>query len=191
MGGAGRQEQLALGEVPNVASRLQGLAEPNTMAISAATYRLVQGFFACQAWGEHTLRGVSQPLNVYRVLGESGVHSRLDMVSARGLTPLVGREQEVGLLLDRWEQAKAGHGQVILLTGDAGIGKSRLVRVLKDHLAHEPHVRWECRSVSYYQNTALYPLTDLLQRTLQWQPDETPEEKISKLEQTLRQYRLP
>ena len=161
------------------------------MAISAATYRLVQGFFDCQAWGEHTLRGVSQPLNVYRVLGESGVHSRLDLVSTRGLTPLVGREHEVGLLLEGWEHVKTGHGHVVLLTGDAGIGKSRLVQRLKDHVTNEPHVRWECRSVSYYQNTALYPLTDLLQRTLQWQPDATSDEKIGKLEQTLRQYRLP
>jgi hypothetical protein len=129
MGGEGRQEQLALGEVPNIASRIEGLAAPNTITISAATYRLVEGFFDCQALGEHTLRGVSQPLNVYRVLGESGVHSRLDIASARGLTPLVGRESEVTLLLERWEQVKAGQGQVILLTGDAGVGKSRLVQM--------------------------------------------------------------
>jgi len=96
MGDAGRQEQLALGEVPNLAARLQGLAEPNTLAISEATYHLVEGYFTCEALREQTLRGVSQPLNVYRVLGASGVHSRLDIVSVRGLTPLVGREQEVG-----------------------------------------------------------------------------------------------
>jgi class 3 adenylate cyclase/predicted ATPase len=191
MGGQGRQEQLALGEVPNIASRIQGLAEPNTIAISAATYRLVQGFFACQAWGEHTLRGVSQPLNVYRILGESGVHSRLDLVSTRGLTPLVGREQEVGLLLERWEQVKTGHGHVVLLTGDAGIGKSRLVQRLKDHVTNEPHVRWECRSSAYYQNTALFPLTDFFQRLLRFHAEESPDEKLEKLEQALSQYRLP
>jgi class 3 adenylate cyclase len=168
MGGAQRQEQLAFGETPNIAARIQGLAEPNTIAISAATYRLVQGFFDCQAWGEHTLRGVAQPLNVYRVLGESGVHSRLDIVSTRGLTPLVGREQEVGLLLDRWNQVKDGHGQVVLLTGDAGIGKSRLVQTLKDHVANEPHVRWECRSFPYFENTALFPLTDLFHLILKF-----------------------
>src|SRR5712692_2609681 len=122
MGGVGRQEQLALGEVPNIASRIEGLATPNTVAISEVTYRLVEGYFTCEALGEHTLRGVSQPLKVYRVLGTSGVHSRLDIASARGLTPLVGREQEVGLLLERWEQVKAGHGHVVLLSGDAGIG---------------------------------------------------------------------
>jgi predicted ATPase len=86
---------------------------------------------------------------------------------------------------------KAGHGHVALLTGDAGVGKSRLVQVLKDHVAHEPHMRWECRSAEYYQNTALFPLTDLFQRILQWQLDETPEEKLGQLEQALSQYRLP
>jgi predicted ATPase len=109
----------------------------------------------------------------------------------RGLTPLVGREQEVGLLVERWAQAKSGQGQVVLLSGDAGIGKSRLVQMLKEHVANEPHIRWECRSLPYYQNTALYPLTDLFQRTLQWQQDETPDEKLGKLEHALSQYRLP
>jgi class 3 adenylate cyclase/predicted ATPase len=191
MGSGGRQEQLALGETPNIAARIQGLAEPNTLVISDATYRLVQGYFDCEALGAQTLRGVAEPITLYQVLGESGVHSRLDIASAHGLTPLVGRESEVTLLLERWAQAKSGHGQVVLLTGDAGIGKSRLVQVLKDHVANEPHTRWECRSLPYYQNTALYPLTDLFQRTLQWQPDETPEEKLEKLELALSQYRLP
>src|SRR5215468_382007 len=161
MGGAGRQEQLALGEVPNVCARIQGLAAPNTIAMSEATYRIVEGYFTSESLGEHALRGVSQPLQVYRVLGESGVQNRLDIASARGLTPLVGREQEVGLLFERWEQVKAGHGQVVLLTGDPGIGKSRLVQMLKEHVANEPHVRWECRSSEYYENTALFPMTDM------------------------------
>jgi class 3 adenylate cyclase/predicted ATPase len=191
MGSAGRQEHLALGETPNVAARIQGLAAPNTIATSEATYRLVQGYFECETLGEHALRGVSHPLHIYRVLGASGVHSRLEVAQTRGLTPLVGRESEVTLFLERWEQVKAGHGHVVLLTGDAGIGKSRLVQVLKDYVANEPHIRWECRSVPYYQNTALYPLTDLFQRTLQWQHDETPDEKCGKLEQMLRQHRLP
>jgi hypothetical protein len=191
MGGAGRQEQLALGEVPNVCSRIQGLAETNTVALSAATYRLVQGYFECQALGEQTLRGVAEPLHVYRVLSESGIYSRLDVARTRGLTPLVGRESEVTLLLERWEQVKAGQGQVILLTGDAGIGKSRLVQVLKDHVANEPHTRWECRSSEYSQNTALFPLTDLFQRILQFEAYETPDAKLEKLEHALSQYRLP
>jgi TOMM system kinase/cyclase fusion protein len=191
MGGGSRQEQLALGETPNVAARIQGLAAPNTIAVSEATYRLVQGYFECQNLGAQTLRGVSDPLHVYRVLQESGARGRLDVAMTRGLTPLVGRESEVTLLLERWEQVKAGQGQVILLTGEAGIGKSRLVQMLKDHITNEPHLRWECRSAEYYQNTVLFPLIDLFQRILQWQQDETPDEKLSKLEQTLRQYRLP
>ncbi len=191
MGAEGRQEQLSLGEVPNVCARLQGLAAPNTVFMSDATHRLVQGYFECQELGEQTLRGVEQPIAVYRVLRESGVQSRLDVASTRGLTPLVGRESEMTLLLERWQHAKAGHGQVVLLTGEGGIGKSRLVQVLKEHVASEPYTRWECRSLPYYQNTALYPLTDFFQRALQWQPDETPDEKLGKLERTLRQYRLP
>jgi predicted ATPase/class 3 adenylate cyclase len=191
MGGAGRQEQLALGETPNIAARIQGLAAPDTVVISTDTYRLVEGYFNCRGLGEQRLRGVSQPIPVYQVLQESGIQSRLDVAISRGLTPLVGREQEVGLLLERWEQAKDGQGQVILLSGEAGIGKSRLVQVLKDHIAEEAHTRWECRSLPYYQNTALYPLTDFFQQALHWQQDTTPEEKLATLEQTLRQYRLP
>src|SRR5262249_43178012 len=154
---------------PNIAARIQGLAASNTVAISEASYRLVQGYFDCEALGEQTLRGVAEPVAVYRVLSESGATSRLDVAQPRGLTPLVGREQEVGLLLERWNQVKDGHGHVVLLTGDAGIGKSRLVQMLKEHVTSEPHTRWECRSAEYYQNTALFPLVDLFQRILRFE----------------------
>src|SRR5262249_2634259 len=102
----------------------------------------------------------------------------------------VGREQEVGLLLERWQWVKAGQGQVVLLSGDAGIGKSRLVQVLKDHITSEPHTRLECRSSPYNQHSALYPIIDLLQRLLQWQHSASPAEKLDTLAQALRQYRL-
>jgi class 3 adenylate cyclase/predicted ATPase len=191
MGGAGRQEQLALGEVPNIASRIEGLAAPNTIAVSEATHRLVQGYFECQDLGAQALRGVTESMRVYHVLRESGATSRLDVAQPRGFTPLVGRESEVTLLLERWEQAKSGQGHVVLLTGDAGIGKSRLVQVLKDHVANEPHVRWECRSAEHSQNTALFPLVELFQRLLRFQAEDTPDAKFGKLEQALSQYRLP
>jgi predicted ATPase len=184
-------ETFRLGETPNVAARIQGLAASNTVVISDASYRLVQGYFACQDLGAQTLRGVAQPLHVYQVLGESGVQNRLDIVSTRGLTPLVGRESEVTLLRERWEQVKVGQGHVVLLTGDAGIGKSRLVQMLKEHVANEPHTRWECRSSEYYQNTALFPLVDLFQRLLRFEAHETPAAKLETLEQALSQYRLP
>jgi class 3 adenylate cyclase len=163
MGGAGRQEQLALGEVPNIAARLQGLAAPDTVLISADTYRLIQGYFACRECGAQALRGVAQPLAVYQVLQESGAPSRLEVAQSRGLTPLVGRDAEVTVLLERWEHAKQGHGQVVLLTGEGGMGKSRLVHVVKEQVANEPHIQWECRSSPYFQNTALYPLIDFFQ----------------------------
>ena len=98
MGGGGRQEQLALGESPNIAARIQGLTAPNTLVVSSATYRLIQGYFACQDLGTQTLRGVAEPITVYQILRESGATSRLDVAQPRGFTPLVGREQEVGLL---------------------------------------------------------------------------------------------
>ena len=191
MGGAGRQEQLALGEMPNIAARIQGLAAPNTVAISEATYRLVQGYFDCQDLGAQTLRGVAEPLHVYRVLRKVVPPVASMLRQPRGLTPLVGRESEVTLLLERWEQVKAGQGQVVLLRVMQALARVRLVQMLKEHVANEPHMRWECRSSEYYQNTALFPLTDLFQRLLRFQAEDTPDEKLGKLEQALSQYRLP
>jgi class 3 adenylate cyclase/tetratricopeptide (TPR) repeat protein len=188
MGGAGRHEQLALGETPNVAARVQGIAEPDTVVMSEATAQLVHGYFHCEELGAHKLRGVAQSLNVYRVLQESGAQSRLDITTPRGLTPLVGRESEVTLLMDRWQQAQGGQGQAVLLSGEAGIGKSRLVQVLKEHAAGMTHIRLECRSSPYYQHTALYPIIDLLHRTMHWEPEDDIEVRVRKLEATLGRY---
>ena len=188
----GRQEQLALGEVPNVAARIQGLAAPNTIAISEATYRLVQGYFECQDLGAQTLRGVAEPLHVYRVLEESGASSRLDVAQCHEDSHRWSVENRKSL--SSWNvgsKPKLDKGTSCLLTGDAGIGKSRLVQMLKEHVAHEPHTRWECRSSEYFQNTALFPLIDLFQRLLQFQAEDTPDEKLGKLEHALSQYRLP
>jgi class 3 adenylate cyclase len=127
MGGSGRQEQLALGDTPNIAARLQGLATPDTVVISVATSRLVEGFFTWQTLGAQNLKGVSQPLMVYRILHASAAQTRLDIATPRGLTPLVGRDEEVALVQRRWTQATTGMGQVVLISGEAGIGKSRLV----------------------------------------------------------------
>src|SRR5262249_50805891 len=152
--------------------------------------RLVQGYFVCESLGKQPLRGVSDPIAVYQVRGKSGATSRLEVAQPRGLTPLVGRVSEVALLLERWEQVKAGQGHVVILTGDAGIGKSRLVQVLKERVTNEQHVRMECHGSPYYQNTVLYPVIDLFQRALRWQPEDTPHEKLRKLETTLSQYHL-
>jgi class 3 adenylate cyclase len=193
VGGGARQEQLALGETPNLAARLQGIAAPNTVVISAATVPLLGGFFTCQSLGTPSLKGLAQPLEVYRVLYESTARSRLEAAGSTGLTPLVGREQEVRLLRERWAQVKDGMGQVILLSGEAGIGKSRLVRVLTEHVAAEPQA-WltPCQCSPYYQNTALYPMIELLERVaLRFEREESPQQKLRKLEGFLVQYGLP
>jgi class 3 adenylate cyclase len=193
VGGGTRQEQLALGETPNLAARLQGLAAPNTLVISAATSQLLGGFFACQSLGTPFLRGFVQPLEVYQVLYESMARSRLEVAGRTGLTPLVGREQEIGLLRERWAQVKDGMGQVVLLSGEAGIGKSRLVQVLTEQVATDPQA-WltPCQCSPYHQNTALYPMIDLLERVaLRFEREESPEQKLRKLEGFLVQYGLP
>ncbi|HZX14509.1 MAG TPA: adenylate/guanylate cyclase domain-containing protein, partial [Thermodesulfobacteriota bacterium] len=185
MGGGKKRDPMAIvGETPNIAARLQGLAEPNTVVISSATYPLVEGLFECHDLGMHALKGISSPIRVYQVICESGVWSRFEVSATKGLTPLVGREQEVGLLLERWEQVKEGRGQVVLLIGEAGIGKSRLVQVLKEYVAGEAHARIESRCSPYYQNSAFYPVIDHLQQLL-FRKEDSPEEKLGKLERAL------
>jgi class 3 adenylate cyclase len=193
VGGGTRQEQLALGETPNLAARLQGIAAPNTLVISATTFPLLGGFFACQPLGTPPLKGQAQPLAVYRVLYESMARSRLEAVGSTRWTPLVGREQEIGLLRECWAQVKDGLGQVVLLSGEAGIGKSRLVQVLQAQVAAEPQA-WltPCQCSPYHQHTALYPLIDLLGRVvLCFEREESPEQKLRKLEGHLVQYGFP
>lgn len=190
MGGESKREALALGDTPNIAARLQGIAAPDTVVLSEQTYWLTQGFFVCHNLGEHALKGLIQPILIYQVLQESTARSRLEAAITTGLTPLVGREQEVGLLCERWAQTKEEAGQVVLLNGEAGIGKSRLVQVLKEHVAQEPQA-WltPCQCSSYHQHSAFYPIIDLLQRVvLQFTPDESSASKLRKLEGWLVQY---
>jgi class 3 adenylate cyclase len=193
IGSGATHEQLALGETPNVAARLQGLAAPDTLVISAATYQLLGGFFAFQSLGTPVLKGVAQPLEVFQVLYESMARSRLEAAGSTSLTPLVGREQELGLLRERWAQVKEGLGQVVLLCGEAGIGKSRLVQVLTAHVAAEPQA-WltPCQCSPYYQNSALYPIIELLERVaLRFEREEPPQQKRRKLEGFVVQCGLP
>ena len=191
MGGEDRRAPLALGETPMIAARLQELAPPDSIAISAATARLIQGYFIYQPLGVQTLPGVAQPLELLQVLRERGVYNRLDLALSHGFTPLVGRDTELRLLLECWERVREGLCQVVLLCGEAGIGKSRLVQVVKDQVAPEPHIRLECRCSPYHQHTALYPLIELMERVLRWQREESEETKLEKLEHTLRRCGLP
>ena len=185
IGGAGKTEQLALGETPNIAARVQGKAAPNTVVMSQATYRLVQGYFACQDLGAHGLKGLPAPLTLYEVQGEGEAQNRFDVSVQKGLTPLVGREEESELLHRRWERAKAGDGQVVLLSGEAGIGKSRLVQVLWEQIADEPQFSAVFRCSAFYQNSAFYPVIDRLEKFLQFAKADTAEAKLAKLSQAL------
>jgi predicted ATPase len=190
MGTGERQEALAMGDTPNIAARLQGLAAPDTLVVSDATWHLVQGYFAGHDLGLQTLKGVETPIQVYRVLGTSAAQSRLDVASPRCLTPLVGREAEVTLLRERWAQARDGLGQMVLLSGEAGIGKSRLMQVLYQHVADEPHAHIEWRCSPYTQQSPLQPVIVYLHRLLRWSPDDTPAERLRTLEETLAAYGL-
>ncbi|MEA2649052.1 MAG: hypothetical protein QOG61_1487, partial [Candidatus Binataceae bacterium] len=191
MGGGDYREQMAIvGEAPNIAARLQEHATPDTVVISAATYQLVLGLFACEALGPKSFRGVSNPVSLYRIIGESEAHSRFEVALQSGLTPLIGRESELGLLRERWTRAKEGEGQVVLLSGEPGIGKSRLLQVLKENAAHEGHRSLECRCSPYHQNSASYPVIDLLQRELRFHQDDTPEDRLHKVEIALAQDSL-
>jgi class 3 adenylate cyclase/predicted ATPase len=181
IGGGEKRELLALGETPNLAARVQAQAAPDTVLVSAATYRLVQGLFDCQDLGPHTLHGISTPLSLYRVVQESAAQSRFEVAVQRGLTPLVGREHEVGLLRERWERAKQAEGQVVLLGGEPGIGKSRLVQVVREYVEKDGALRLEFRCSPYHQNSAFYPVIDCLQRRLQFSQKDAPGEKLRKL----------
>jgi class 3 adenylate cyclase/predicted ATPase len=183
MGTEDQPEHLAIvGETPNLAARIQGQANPDEVVISAATYRLVEGLFACEDRGQPALKGVSTPLTLYRVVKEEEARSRFEVVVRKGLTPLIGRDEEVGVLRERWAEAKQGNGQVVLLSGEPGIGKSRLGQVLKEHVAQDGAIEIEFRCSPYYQNSALYPIIDHMQQVLQFQRDDSSEAKLRKLE---------
>jgi predicted ATPase/class 3 adenylate cyclase len=188
MVGQGVSEERAVsGETPNLAARLQALAEPDTVVISAGTHALVEGLFICEDLGPQSLKGISKPVGGYRVREETVARSRFEAAASRGLMPLVGREHEIGLLEERWQQATEGDGQVVLLTGEAGIGKSRIVQTLRERLAAEDHVRLRYQCSPYHTNSALHPIIDQLARTAEFARNDTPEIRLGKLEALLAQ----
>jgi class 3 adenylate cyclase/tetratricopeptide (TPR) repeat protein len=189
VGQGSTREKLAIGETPNIAARLQGEAKPNTVLVSAATYRLIADFFACHELENLVLKGFSQPMDACQIDRVSTARNRLDPLT-KGLTPIVGREQETNLLFERWQRINECIGQVVLLSGDAGIGKSRLVKVLEEHVAKDPQA-WltPCQCSAYHQNSAFYPVIDLLERfALQFEPGDDPADKLGRLEGFFVQY---
>ena len=181
--GAGDQSKLAVGSTPNLAARLQGLAAADQIVIAASTRRLVGNAFELTDLGEHDLKGIAEPVHAWRVERALVTESRFD--ANRGgsaLTPLVGREEELDLLLRRWSQAKDGEGQVVLLSGEPGIGKSRILSALRERLEAQgvQALRFQCSP--YYVNSAFWPIIDNFERTLKFARDETTDAKLDKLE---------
>ena len=181
--GAGDQSKLAVGSTPNLAARLQGLATADQIVIAASTRRLVGNAFELTDLGEHDLKGIAEPVHAWRVERALVTESRFD--ANRGgsaLTPLVGREEELDLLLRRWSQAKDGEGQVVLLSGEPGIGKSRILSALRERLEAQgvQALRFQCSP--YYVNSAFWPIIDNFERTLKFARDETADAKLDKLE---------
>jgi class 3 adenylate cyclase len=164
IGSGAAQEQTVVGETPNVAARLQGLAEPNVVVISESTRKLLGTLFELQDLGETELKGIAEPARAWAALRPSAVASRFEALHASGLTELVGREEELEILLRRWSKAKTGEGQVVLLSGEAGIGKSRLTAALLEHLTTEPHIRLRYFCSPQHTDSALYPVIGQMER---------------------------
>ena len=185
LGAGGHQETVAVGETTNIAARVQAEAGPGEVLISEGTLRLVRGVFVTQALGARELRGVSTPLGLYIASAPSSARTRLGSDAPSELAPFVARSQELELLEESWSQARGGRGQIALLGGEAGMGKSRLVRVFRSRLADDSH-RWvECRGSKFHTHTAFHPLVAPLAETLNVDVEQTPELQRSQLERGL------
>src|SRR5215471_14145878 len=175
----------AVGETPNVAARLQALAVINTVLISESTRRLVSAAFDLQDLGLQELKGITEPIRIYRVLAAKTAASRFEAAHSGSLTPLVGRSSELSLLLDRWKKVKEGDGQVILLSGIPGVGKSRLLHELKVHIQEEPHLLLHHQCSPYHSHSAFFPVIEQIEQAAQLTAREVDTEKIAKLQNYL------
>src|SRR6266481_9971138 len=184
IGAGAAQERGVVGEPPNLAARLQTLAQPGTLVIAESTRRQIGALFELEDLGAQLLAGFAEPQRAWRVVGESGVLSRFEALRSEA-TPLVGREEELELLLRRWRQAKAGEGRVVLVSGEPGIGKSRLGAALSEKVAGERHTRLRYFAQPHHQNSAFYPFTAQLERAAGFAHDDAPEQRLRKLETLL------
>jgi class 3 adenylate cyclase len=185
MGQGGGEEAEIFGEAPNVASRVQSVAQPDSVVITAAVQELVAGLFVVEDRGAQQLKGVAHPLKLYRVIQTSVVRRRTHRAAARSLTPFVGREDDLDLLLSRWERAREGQGQLVLLMGEPGIGKSRLVEEFRAQIRDEAHLWIEGAGEQFSQNTPFHAVSEILKQGLRWRGDEGPAQRVAQLERRL------
>jgi hypothetical protein len=184
IGSGDSRQQTAVGETPNVAARLQSLAGPNQVVIDAATRRQIGGLFDCRDLGTIALKGLPEPVPAWQVLRAGTAEGRFAALHGT-ITPLVGRDEEMELLLRRWTQAKAGNGKVVLISAEPGVGKSRLAEALAERIAAEPHVRlrWFCSP--HHQDSALYPVIAQMERAASFAHGDAPEVRLTKLQALL------
>ncbi|WP_076999645.1 AAA family ATPase [Variovorax sp. KK3] len=172
----------AVGEAMNLAARLQALARPGHVLVSEQVHRLAGGSFDYEDLGEQVLKGIARPVRVYGIAGVSEAASRFEAATQDGLTPLIGREQEIGLLLERWSLAQDGEGQVVMLSGEPGIGKSRILNAFRERVESQGAKALNFQCSPYYVNSAFWPSANNFERGLKFAPDESPESKLDKLE---------
>jgi class 3 adenylate cyclase/tetratricopeptide (TPR) repeat protein len=187
IGSGASQEQAIVGDTPNLAARLQGVAEPNSVVVAESTRRLVGNLFELEDLGSQELKGILGPVRAWAALRPASVEGRFEAMHASDLTALVGREEELDLLLRRWSKAKSGSGQVVLLSGEPGIGKSRLTVALLERLADEPHTRLRYFCSPRHTDSALYPIIGQMERAAGLAHDDTVQAKLDKLDATLSQ----
>jgi class 3 adenylate cyclase len=187
IGEGSAREQVVVGETPNLAARLQAEAVPGQVVIAEATRRLAAGGFDLAPLGPRGLKGIAQPVETYVVLAERKTNSRFEARTEGALHPLFGRDHELALLMDRWRLAKAGKGEGVLLVGEAGICKSRILRALLDTLKDEPHTRLQYQCSPFHPHSAFWPVTQQLAHAAGFDPGDTPERRLDKLEALLAQ----
>jgi class 3 adenylate cyclase/predicted ATPase len=181
IGSGASQEQAIVGETPNLAARLQGIAESNRVVVAEGTRKLLGNLFELEDLGAKDLKGIAGPVHAWAVLRASSVESRFEALHATGLTALVGRDEEIELLIRRWQQAKSGKGRVVLISGEPGIGKSRLAAALSEHIGTEPHTRLRYFCSPHHQDSAHYPFIAQLERAAGFARDDTVEARLGKL----------
>ena len=187
IGEGASQERAVVGETPNLAARLQAIAEPNAVVVAPDTHRLTAGHFQFRSLGEKRLKGIAQPVEAWQALSEGTAESRFEALHGQRLTPLVGRDEEAALVVRRWQRAKESEGQVVLISGEPGIGKSRLCETVRARIAEQRHFRLGYQCSPYHTNSAFHPVISQLEHAAQIRPQSSAAEKLDRLEALLRE----